>query len=185
VMTSAEGGMIVTNDDRLNQEARIYRDQGKEGFLSNFHIRMGHNWRMSEPHAIIGVKHLERLPDMIADRQRIAALYDEALVDVRRVKPLRISPDGQCCFYKYVTTVDGLSDRKALKKKLREEYAIGLSGEVYEDPCHKQPVFERWAKRALPVAETLLPQHICLPVYSGMTDEDALRVVAALREVLA
>src|SRR5580693_1972196 len=79
VMTSAEGGMIVTDDDRIDAEARIYRDQGKASFTQNAHTRMGYNWRLSEPHAIIGLRHLERLPAMIADRQRIAALYDEGL----------------------------------------------------------------------------------------------------------
>ena len=184
VMTSAEGGMIVTNNDRLNQEARIFRDQGKEGFLSNFHIRMGHNWRMSEPHAIIGVKHMERLPAMIEDRWRIAALYDELLRGHPRIHPLSIPSGGECCYYKYVAVVDGLTNRKALKQRLRDEYAIGLSGEVYEDPCHRQPVFAPWVSGPMPVAEEVLPRHICLPVFSGMDDDDAIRVVQALREVL-
>ena len=61
-MTSAEGGMIVTNDDKIAEESRIYRDQGKASFTVNAHVRMGYNWRMSEPHAIIGLRHLERLP---------------------------------------------------------------------------------------------------------------------------
>ena len=79
VMTSAEGGMIVTNDDTLAEESRIYRDQGKASFTVNAHVRMGYNWRMSEPHAIIGLRHLERLPAMIADRRAIAAVYDRGL----------------------------------------------------------------------------------------------------------
>ena len=78
VMTCAEGGMIVTHDAKIAEEARIYRDQGKASFTVNAHVRMGYNWRMSEPHAIIGLKHLERLPAMIADRQTIAGIYDAA-----------------------------------------------------------------------------------------------------------
>ena len=54
VITSGEGGMIATDDDRIDAEARIYRDQGKAGFTSNFHTLLGNNWRMSEPHAVIG-----------------------------------------------------------------------------------------------------------------------------------
>ncbi len=79
VMTSAEGGMIVTGDDRLAQEARLYRDQGKAGFLENRHVRLGSNWRLSEPHAIIGLRHLTHLREMVEARRRIAAVYDEAL----------------------------------------------------------------------------------------------------------
>src|SRR5205814_1065807 len=68
VMTSGEGGMIVTDDDRIAEEARIYRDQGKAGFLTNFHTRLGNNWRMSEVHAVIGLSQLARLDEFIAHR---------------------------------------------------------------------------------------------------------------------
>src|SRR2546425_2398629 len=71
VMTSGEGGMIVTNDTALYEEALIYRDQGKEGFTTNFHVRLGHNWRLSEPHAIIGLAQLKRLPEFIERRNEI------------------------------------------------------------------------------------------------------------------
>ena len=50
-----EGGIIVTNDERVADEARIYRDQGKASFLTNLHTRLGYNWRMSEPHAAIAL----------------------------------------------------------------------------------------------------------------------------------
>jgi len=71
VMTSAEGGMIVTDDDRLADEARLYRDQGKASFGENVHVRMGNNWRLSEPHAIIGLRHFKHLATMIAARRRL------------------------------------------------------------------------------------------------------------------
>ena len=57
---------------------------------------------MSEPHAIIGLKHLERLPGMIADRQRIAALYDLALKEFRNLSAVAIPPGGTCNYYKYL-----------------------------------------------------------------------------------
>ena len=66
VMTSGEGGMIVTDDERIADEARVYRDQGKAGFTSNFHTRLGANWRLSEPHAAIGLVQLKRLDEFIA-----------------------------------------------------------------------------------------------------------------------
>ena len=62
VMTSGEGGMIVTNDRRIYDEALVYRDQGKSGFTANIHTRLGYNWRMSELHAIVGLSQLRR-PD--------------------------------------------------------------------------------------------------------------------------
>ena len=184
VMTSGEGGMIVTNDDRIAEEARIYRDQGKASFTQNAHIRMGYNWRMSEPHAIIGLKHLERLPQMIADRQRIAGLYDMALKGFRNLDPVSVPAGGLCNYYKYLAVPRELKDRKGLKTLLRERYGVSLTGEVYEEPLHKQPVFQPYATGRLPVSEDYCARHICLPIFSGMEDADAHHVISALKEVI-
>ena len=180
VMTSAEGGMITTDDDRIAEEARGYRDQGKASFLQNAHTRMGYNWRMSEPHAIIGLRHLERLDAMVTDRRRVAAVYDEGLRGLRGLRPLAVPDEGSSNFYKYVAVLAERRDRAALKKELRERFAVALSGEVYETPLHAQPVFAPWATRSLPVAEDLCARHVCLPIFSGMEDADARRVLAAL-----
>ncbi len=184
VMTSGEGGMIVTNDSRIAEEAGIYRDQGKASFTVNAHVRMGYNWRMSEPHAIIGLRHLERLPAMIADRQKIARIYDDDLKRFQNLAPLRAPEHGVCNYYKYIAVLKGKRDRKELKSLLRERYGVGLAGEVYEEPLHRQPVFERYLTAPLPVSEDLCARHICLPIFSGMEEADAQHVIQALREVV-
>jgi perosamine synthetase len=184
VMTCAEGGMIVTHDPRLAEEARMYRDQGKASFAQNAHVRMGYNWRMSEPHAIIGIRHLERLPEMIADRQKTAGMYTRALSGMRNLSPLAVPAGGSCNFYKYIAVLREPCDRQALKTRLRERYGVSLAGEVYESPLHCQPVFERYADGRLPVAEDLCARHICLPVFSGMAEEDTRQVIQALEQTV-
>jgi perosamine synthetase len=184
VMTSAEGGMIVTNDDRLAEEARIYRDQGKASFTVNAHIRMGYNWRMSEPHAIIGIRHMQRLSAMIADRRMIAAIYDDGLRGFRNLRALQIPADGFCNYYKYIVVLKEKPNRKELKTVFKERYGVSLAGEVYEEPLHKQPVFEKYATGPLPVSEDLCARHICLPIFSGMKEDEALQVLHALDEVI-
>ncbi len=184
VMTSAEGGMIVTNDERLAAEARIYRDQGKASFAVNAHVRMGYNWRLSEPHAIIGLRHLERLPKMIEDRRAIAAVYDEGLKDFKNLRALQIPEGGFCNYYKYIAVFKEPRDRKELKSVLRERYGVSLAGEVYEEPLHKQPVFEKYASGPLPVSEDLCSRHICLPVFSGMEKAEARYVLDCLKEMV-
>jgi len=184
VMTSAEGGMIVTSNDRVDQEARIYRDQGKASFTQNAHVRLGYNWRMSEPHAIIGLRHLERLPAMIADRQRVAAEYDEGLQALAGLRPLRVPKAGVCNYYKYVAVLSGARDRAALKRELKERFSVSLAGEVYEAPLHAQPVFGDYATAPLPVADDLCARHVCLPIFSGMDERDPGRVLGALRATI-
>jgi perosamine synthetase len=184
VMTSGEGGMITTNDDRIADEARIYRDQGKASFTQNAHTRLGYNWRLSEPHAIIGVRHLERLPEMVVARQRIAAIFDEGLKGLSGLSPLAI-PDGAVCnYYKYIAVLPEALDRKALKAQLKEGYGVSLAGEVYEDPIQRQPIFEQYDDGSLKVSEDICARHICLPVFSTMTDEQAHQVIDALKRTL-
>ena len=184
VMTSAEGGMIITNDAHIAEEARIYRDQGKASFTINSHIRMGYNWRMSEPHAIIGLRHLNRLPKMIADRRAMAEIYDKGLSEFRNLYALPVPADGFCNYYKYIAVLRERRDRKELKTLLREKYGVSLAGEVYEEPLHKQPVFEKFAAGPLPISEDLCSRHICLPVFPGMQEEEAQQVLHALKEVV-
>ncbi len=184
VMTSAEGGMIVTNESSIVEEAKRYRDQGKESFTQNLHTRLGYNWRMSEPHAIIGLRHLLRLPTMIAERQATARIYDQALDQFKNLYRLKVPEGGTCNYYKYIAVLNERRDRKELKSLLRQRYGVSLAGEVYEDPLHKQPVFAKYLLRPLPVSEDLCARHICLPIFSGMEEADAQQVIRSLHEVI-
>lgn len=184
VITSGEGGMIATDDDRIKEEALVYRDQGKAGFHGNYHVRMGYNWRISELHAILGLSQLRRLDEFIKTRQEVARIYDDGLRSMKGVRPVPVPPLVQSCYYKYMALLDDGVDRKILKRVLRERYQVSLSGEVYETPLHRQPVFEAYRDRDLPVAERVCAQHICLPVYSNMTEAEAWYVLESLERAI-
>ena len=185
VMTSAEGGMIVTNNDRVYEEALVYRDQGKADFLTNAHTRLGYNWRMSEPHAIIGHTQLSRLEEFVAARNRIARIYDEGLSGIPGITSLRLPKGCHSNYYKYIALLDASFERSALKNLLRDEYSVGLSGEVYEAPCHMQPVFEEYGDGEFPVAADICRRHICLPNYVTMAEQEAAYVLTSLKEALS
>jgi dTDP-4-amino-4,6-dideoxygalactose transaminase len=184
VMTSGEGGMIVTADERMRDEAHIYRDQGKAGFLGGDHVRMGAAWRMSEVHAAIGVVQLARLDEFIATRRRAAACYDEMLAGAPGLELLPVPEKSASNYYKYVALLDGSIDRAAFKQLLRDEYGVSMSGEVYASPLHVQPVFEHLADGPLPVAEDVCARQVCLPVHSDMTLDEASYVAESVRGAL-
>src|SRR5262249_20276080 len=145
---------------------------------------LGYNWRLSEPHAIIGLRHLERLGAMIEDRRRIATVYDAGLGAWSELRPLA-PPDGTASnYYKYVVVLSRAGDRAALKRELKERFDVALAGEVYEAPLPAHPVFRDYATAPLPVADDLCARHVCLPVFSGMEERDAERVLGALRATL-
>ena len=185
VVTAGEGGMIVTDDQEIYRLALQYRDQGKEGFLTNFHVRLGYNWRLSELHAAVGLSQLGRLEEFVAERRRVADTYTRRLTGVGGIAPL-VPPNGsRSNFYKYPALLDRGVDRSALKRALKEQFQVSLSGEVYETPCHRQPVFSDWAAGEFPVADDVCSRHICLPIYPGMTEDEIDQVVMALREALS
>jgi dTDP-4-amino-4,6-dideoxygalactose transaminase len=179
VITSGEGGMIVTADARLRDEALAYRDQGKASFGANLHTHLGYAWRMSEVHAAIGLVHLRRLPEFLAVRSGVAARYDEGLRDNQVVTPLAMPPLSRSNYYKYVAMLADGIDRAALKAVLADRFGVRLSGEVYETPLHRQPVFATWADGPLPVAERVCGRHVCLPIHSDMSEAEATQVVDA------
>lgn len=185
VITAGEGGLIVTDDVGIYEQALQYRDQGKEGFLTNFHIRMGYNWRLSELHAAVGLSQLGRLEQFVAERRRVAEAYTRRLAGVDGIHPLVPDDRSRSNFYKYVALLDRGVDRPALKRTLKERFRVSLSGEVYEIPCHHQPVFKSWARGIFPVAEDVCSRHICLPIYPGMTEAEVDQVVLAIQDTLS
>lgn len=184
VMTSGEGGMIVTDDEAIANEARIYRDQGKAGFTSNFHTRLGANWRMSEVHAAIGLVQLKRLDQFIARRREVAAAYQETAHRLGVLSLPQAQLVDQSNFYKFVAYLPDDVDRKALKQAMRERFEVGMSGEVYELPLHAQPVFESLTRGAYPGADWACAHQICPPVSARMTSEDARYVIESIAQLI-
>jgi perosamine synthetase len=187
VMTSGEGGMITTDDKKIYERALAFRDQGKAGFYGNVHIEMGYNWRMSEVHAAIGLSQFARLEEFISDRRRVAKVYDEELKKIGGVTPVTIPSNVGSNYYKYVVLLDNGIDRTAIKKELKEKHGVSLSGEVYELPCHLQPIFKDlygFKEGDFTLAEDICKRQICLPIFATMMEAQAKYVIESLEEVL-
>jgi perosamine synthetase len=185
VMTTGEGGMIVTGDERIRDDAHIYRDQGKAGFLGGDHVRLGYAWRMSELHAAVGIVQLRRLDEFIKIRREVADQYDEGLAGIEGIAPLVSSPGSETNYYKYIAMLEPGIDRQTVKQALKEEHGVSLSGEVYASPLHDQRVFAGLHEGGLPVAEDVCRRHVCLPIHSDMTRDEAALVIASVRAILA
>jgi perosamine synthetase len=183
VVTCGEGGMIVTSSDDIDQQARVYRDQGKGSVSANHHVLHGYAWRMSEQAAVTGLVHLRRMATFIEHRRSVAARYDAALTGLDGLEPLGEPAGCEGNYYKYIALLPPDADRTAFKHKLSEQHAVRLAGEVYDLPLHRQPVFAEFAGPPLPVAEDLCARHICLPVHSDMTADEVDQVVGGVSAV--
>ena len=182
VMTSGEGGMIVTNNKDFADKARLLRNHGKKQPWVSLHTAVGSNWRMNEFSACVGINQLKNLDKFIKWRDKIASIYNKILLKEKNLKI--ILPKGKKnSWYKYIILLPDYIIRTEIKKRLLEK-GIKLSGGVYEIPLHKQPVLKNFSKGSFPVADEVCFRHICLPVYYGMTQEEAKYVANNLLEAI-
>jgi dTDP-4-amino-4,6-dideoxygalactose transaminase len=177
-MTTAEGGFVTTNDDRLADWLRLYRNQGMRG---RYQFEMlGFNFRLTDLAAAIGLAQFGKLPRNSARRQAIAARYDEALADL----PVRlpVTPDGRNhVFHQY--TVDVGEQRDAILAELRE---AGIGADVYYPvPVHRQEyIMERGLHADLPVTDAAAARTLALPMFPGLTEEEQGQVIHAFRSAV-
>jgi perosamine synthetase len=182
VMTTAEGGMIVTDDDHLAEQSRLMRNHGKPEPWVSRHTAKGANFRMSELNAILGLAQLKRLDEFIEWREKIATLYTAGLASLPQLTP--IIPAFRSSWYKYIVLLPAGLDRANFKQRMKQQ-GVSLSGEVYEIPLHRQPIFEGLSQDRFPRAEDICSRHVCLPLYYGLTEEEAGFVISSLRATLA
>jgi perosamine synthetase len=195
VLTTGEGGMITTNDEDLYARALSLRNHGKDPAVANRILRIGSNWRMSEITAVLGVQQMQRADEIVRERQEIAEFYNRALADLEGVSPLKLADGVSSSYYKYVAYLDERYDRTQVKNMLKNDYEISLTGEVYADLCHTEPVWndvtgstepdKTWSTEvgAFPGAEYSSAHQVCLPVYPGLTRGEQEWVVDSLRTV--
>lgn len=191
VMTCGEGGMMTTNDESIYNKAETLRDHGKPDHRFNKHTEFGYNWRLSEIHAVVALAQMNNVDWILGERRRIAKSYDKKLKNVSGISPVKIPPNIKSSYYKYIAFLDESIEREHVKTTLKERYGVHLTGEVYADPCHSQPVFKNYSGTMVnkpddkfPVAEYVSEKHICLPLYPGLSEQEIDYVVESLGEVL-
>jgi perosamine synthetase len=174
-MTTAEGGFVTTNDDRLADWLRLYRNQGMRARYQ-FEI-LGFNFRLTDLAAAVGLAQFGKLARNTARRQAIAARYDEAFADL----PVRlpVTPDGrEHVFHQY--TLDVGPARDAIIGELRE---AGIGADIYYPiPVHRQEyIMERGLHTDLPITDAAAARTLALPMFPGLTDDEQGQVIEAVR----
>jgi len=191
VMTCGEGGMITTNDEGIYKSALLARNYGRPNFKINHHTEFGANFRLSEFHAIVGLEQLNKLDSILDERKQIASWYDKRLEGIKGITPLVIPKNIESAYYKYLIYLGEELDRSKIKEKIFEKYGLVLPAEIYEEPCHSQPVFKKHPRDMLnnlednfPNSEYICSKQLCLPIYPGLKEEEVDYVVSSLKKVI-
>lgn len=192
IITSAEGGMALTNDAALAQRMALLRSHGmtREAALMDREpdgpwyyqqVELGYNYRMTELQAALGLSQLARLHDYVRRRHELARRYDALLDGLPLVTPWQ-HPDSYSALHLYVIRVEA-AKRRGVFESLRAQ-DIGVN--VHYIPVHAQPYYRRLgtATGPFPEAERYYAEAITLPLYATLTEDQQDRVVSALREAL-
>jgi len=189
-IATGEGGMIVTDDQRLAERMRRFRNHGiatdhrQRAQAGAWYYEMqdlGFNYRLSDIHSALGASQLRRLPAWLARRREIASAYDAALTLSPYLEPLAMRPDVSHARHLYVVKVKPGMDRNATFQAFRER---GIGVNVHYVPVHLHPFYrQHFGTRPgdCPRAERAYERLLSLPLYPRMREEQVEAVIAAMR----
>jgi perosamine synthetase len=190
IMTTGEGGAVLTDRDDLADHLRRFRNHGISTELAERRdwtyamVELGYNYRLTDIAAALGSSQIRRLDDFLARRRALAARYLDRLADHPFVELPTIAPDAEPAWHFLFARLrlDRLRvDRGTVFRALRAEN-IGVN--VHYIPVHKHPFYrERFPDVSMPVAEAQYERLLTLPLHAGMTDGDLDDVVTALSKV--
>lgn len=196
IITTAEGGMALTNDAELASIMSLLRSHGitrdpaqmthtADGPWYYQQIDLGYNYRMTDLQAALGVSQMERLETYVSRRHDLAKRYDTLLADLPLVIPWQ-DPDSYSGLHLYVIRLqlDKINNSHLqVFEALREE---GIGVNLHYIPVHTQPYYQRMGFKAgdFPQAESYYAQAISLPLYPTMSEAQQDQVIAALKKVL-
>jgi dTDP-4-amino-4,6-dideoxygalactose transaminase len=187
-VTTAEGGMIVTDNQEIAEYCRSVRNQGRvdqAGWL--VHAHLGYNYRLSELHCALGLAQLERIDELLAMRDRVAAMYSEGLAGIRQIDLPRTYRGIKQSWFAYVIRIRGAAPavrRDGLMARLLDR---GIDCRPYFPAIHRQPYFRDVhlvPNRALPQTDLAAARCLALPFFPSMTVDQVSAVCSAIRRIL-
>ncbi len=187
LVTTGEGGMVVTDDDALAERLRSLRNLGFNADRRFHHAELGFNYRLTNLQAALGVAQLERVDEIVARKREVAALYTAGLADIDGLTLPVEAPWARSVFWMYGLVVDAATglDAAAFAERLLER---GVDTRPFFLGMHEQPALHElglFRDESYPVAERLARQGLYLPSGLALTDEQVGRVCEAVGEALA
>ena len=194
IVTSAEGGMAVTNDAKLAERMGLLRSHGitrdstlmtkpAEGPWYYQQINLGYNYRMTDLQGALGASQMQRLEAYVARRHELASRYDDLLAELPVTTPWQ-HPDGYSGLHLYVLRLHLNKIQRTHLEVFEAMRAKGILVNLHYIPVHLQPFYKNMGFKVgdFPEAESYYREAISIPMYPSLTDGQQNIVVAALRE---
>jgi UDP-4-amino-4,6-dideoxy-N-acetyl-beta-L-altrosamine transaminase len=197
IVTTGEGGMVLTNRRDLYERLLLLRSHGitrdpakmtepAHGPWYYQQIELGFNYRMTDIQAALGVSQMRRLSEFVERRHLLAQRYDHLLADLPVITPVRNS-DAYSAFHLYVIRLQLQHLKKSRAEIFTELRSRGIGVNLHYIPVHTQPYYARlgFLPGDFPEAERYYSEAISLPLYASLDDGQQDTVVQALRDTLS
>lgn len=176
-ITTGEGGVLVTNNEKIAERARMLRNHGKDP--EGRFVEHGYNYRMTELQAAIGIAQMSKIDNLIGARRGMAVYYDSKLKGLGVQVPVK----KEGCYHvyqRYVIVSNKIAPTQFLIKRMK---ARNVETNVGTFCLSEQPAFQEW--RGLnPTAKYLYEQSLALPLYPGLKKEQQDDIIEKIGEVL-
>jgi len=177
IFTSVEGGMLFTEEEKFDRMARMIRSQGENPSLKYFYPVIGHNYRMSDLHAAIGLEQVKRFEIILKRRQEIANYYSKALSEIKGIVVPKVSEGNKHAWFLYSILVPR---RDEVALRLKEK---GIETNVcWPTPIYEQEIYRKYFKEECPCAKRVTESVLCLPIYYEMTETEQDYVIRHLKD---
>jgi len=196
IITTAEGGMALTNCDELAHQMALLRSHGitrdpahmthaPDGPWYYQQIDLGYNYRMTELQAALGVSQMQRLDAFVARRHQLAQRYDQLLANLPVTTPWQ-HPDSYSGLHLYVVRLQLDKINKTHRQVFEALREQGIGVNLHYIPVHTQPHYQRMGHKVghYPQAEQYYAEAISLPMYQTLSDSQQDQVVVALQKAL-
>jgi perosamine synthetase len=178
-ITTVEGGMVFTDDAKLNRRLRIVRSQGEDPERKYHHIELGHNFRMTELQAAIGLAQMTKLDALLDERQELAAEYQRLFRNTDLPCAPGIADSGNSYFLFSLL----VPQRDEVMKRLKQR---GIDTRAcYPLPLYDQPIFRSLHRPDCPVTEEVCAGILNPPMFHGLTKTQQSRIATELKNVLS
>ncbi|MBI5728769.1 MAG: DegT/DnrJ/EryC1/StrS family aminotransferase [Candidatus Magasanikbacteria bacterium] len=180
-MTTAEGGMIVTNSKRVYEQCKSLANQGRSANLQWLdHNRLGYNYRLDELSSALGREQLRRLDWMIAKRRQIAGWYTECLSEFADiVEAPQTAPGNTHTWFVYVVLIHGTSSQR--DRVIQALHNSGVASKPYLPSIHLFKFYKEqfgYRRGDFPLSESVSDRSLALPFYIGLTKKDVKEIVS-------
>ncbi len=186
-MTTGEGGMIVTDNEKWANLFCSLRNQGRDVFDAWLnHTRLGYNYRLDEMSAALGLAQIRRIEELLAKREQVARWYDERLADAELIERPYIAPTTtRMSWFVYVVRIKPPANRDQVMHRLAK---ANIPSRPYFTPIHLQPLYREkfgYQRGDFPITEYLGDVSLALPFSGVMTAEQVDRVCQQLRATVS